>query len=110
MLSLVEGGMRKRVTNGARLTVARNASRDPRAEGWQRYASAGACSFCRMLAGRAILYRSESTADFGAHDNCNCQAAVAFVGLPKPVQPYVPTTRNISDADRARTRDWLASH
>lgn len=112
-LSLAQGGLQKRVANGARLTVARNAARDPRADGWQRYARPEGCGFCKMLAGRAILYRSEDTADFGAHDFCQCQAAVAFTGTPRPVQPYTPGAQDRSKAggsEYERARAWLAKH
>lgn len=113
MLSLIEGGTRKRVNNGARLTVTRNAIRDPRADGWQRYARPDGCTFCKMLAGRTVLYRSESTAEFSAHDFCNCQAAVAFTGTPRPVKPYTPGPRERSKAgggDYERAKAWLKSH
>lgn len=110
-LALIEGGAQKRVVNGARLTVMDNATRDPRAIGTQRYArSSGGCSFCKMLASRGAVYRSEDSATFAAHNHCHCVAVPAFSGAPLPVKPYTPSDRNISDADRARVREWMASN
>lgn len=107
-LTLIEGGAQKRVVNAARLTVMDNAARDPQAIGTQRYArSSGGCGFCQMLAGRGAVYRSEDSATFAAHDHCHCVAVPAFSGAPLPVKPYTPTDRNITDADRARVREYL---
>ena len=106
--SLVSGGMQRTITNVARETVMLSSLEDPKAKGWQRSASGG-CSFCQMLAGRGAVY-SRSTVDFGAHNNCKCVAVVAFEGREVPVQPYTPTLKNISDADRARTRAYLREH
>lgn len=109
-IKLIEGGVIRRVVNGSRETVIGNAAKDPQALGHQRYArsaSAGACSFCRLLAGRGTVYRSEQSASFGAHDSCGCVAVVAFSDRPIPVRPYEASTKNITDADRARVRDWL---
>jgi hypothetical protein len=48
--------------------------------------------------------------DFAAHDHCRCIAVPAFAGRPTPVQPYTPTSRDITDADRTRVRAYLAEH
>lgn len=108
-LSLIEGGMSRRVADGARLAVIENVKSDPRGTGFQRYSrtSPTGCGFCQALAGRGTVYRSEDTASFGAHDNCKCVAVPAFDGAPIPVRPYTPSTKNVTDADRTRTRDWL---
>lgn len=108
--TLIEGGVQKRIANFPRLTVAQSAIADPGAHGWQRIGS-GECrnGFCDMLIARGAVY-SEAGADFAAHDHCKCMAVPAFDGAPRPVRPFTPSTRNISDADRARVRDWLASH
>lgn len=111
MLTLIQGGVHKRVANPARATIIDNAARDPRAVGTQRYArSSGGCPFCRMLASRGNVYRSETSATFAAHDNCTCVAVPAFGGAPLPVRPYTPSDRNITDADRARVRAWIKAH
>lgn len=108
--TLVEGGLQRRVANFARATVAGSSIADPSARGWQRV-GAGECrnGFCDMLIGRGAVY-SEASADFAAHDNCKCVAVPAFDGEPRPVRPFTPSTRNVSDADRARVHDWLATH
>lgn len=103
------GGIQLRVANAARTTITFSSIADPRADGWQRVASGGGCGFCQMLAGRGAVY-SDKSVDFAAHDHCNCTAAPAWRGRPRPVKPYTPTARNITDADRARTREYIAAH
>jgi hypothetical protein len=107
-LTLVDGGLQRRIANGARETVRVSALADPGADGWQRVASAG-CSFCQMLAGRGAVY-SEARADFASHDHCRCHAVPAFSGRPRPVKPYTPSERVVTDADRERVRRYLATH
>lgn len=42
--------------------------------------------------------------------NCKCVAVPAWDGRPVPVQPYTPSKRTITDAERARVRQWIAEH
>lgn len=107
---LILGGMQRRIANFSRQTVMGSSIADPGSTGWQRV-GVGECKtgFCDMLIARGAVY-SETTADFAAHDHCKCSAVPAFGGMPQPVRPYTPSTRNISDADRARVRDWIASN
>lgn len=100
-----EGGLQRIIADVGRDTVMRSSIADPQAGGWQRVA-AGGCGFCRMLASRGAVY-SESTVRFGAHDDCRCTAAPAFDGEPLPVLPYEPAPAQATDADRARTRQWM---
>lgn len=111
-LSLIEGGVFRRIENGSRAAIIENTMADPQGRGFQRYArvSTTGCGFCQMLAGRGEVYRSAESASFGAHDNCRCVAVPAFDGAPVPVRPYEPTSKNITDADRARVREWLRTH
>lgn len=109
LVALLEGGIQRRVFNFGRFTVMESSYADPGADGWQRVGVGANCPFCDMLISRGAVY-SESSADFGAHDHCNCAAVPAFSGEPRPVKPYVPTSRDITDADRARARAWIASH
>jgi hypothetical protein len=103
--TLIEGGMQRRILNFSRGTLTESAIADPSARGWQRVGS-GECEFCALLIGRGEVY-SEASADFASHDNCRCSAVPAFDGEPIPVKPYTPSQRNISDADRARVREYL---
>lgn len=105
----LSGGLQRRIADMSRETVMRNSVADPHATGWQRVTDGNGCAFCVMLAGRGAVY-SEASADFASHDKCGCGAVPAFDGLPKPVKPYTPSPRNITDADRARVREWIASH
>jgi hypothetical protein len=62
-----------------------------------------------MLIARGAVY-TEVTADFASHDHCNCSAVPAFGGQPLAVKPYTPSSKNITDADRARVREYLRTH
>lgn len=108
VMAKAQGGLQLAVADQGRKTMMGSALADPQARGWQRSASGG-CPFCVMLAGRGAVY-SRSTVDFGAHDHCKCVAVPAFEGVPLLVQPYTPTDRRISDADRARVNAWIAQH
>lgn len=107
--SLILGGTQRRIADHVRYTVAGSSVADPAAEGWQRVTDGNGCAFCTMLAARGSVY-SESTADFASHDDCGCSATPAWSGEPLPVKPYTPSSRAISDADRARVREYLATH
>ena len=104
----VAGGMQRIISDADRQSVMGSAWADPSADGWQR-TGAGECSFCAMLIDRGAVY-TEATADFGSHDHCKCGCEIAFSGKPKPVQAYTPTDRTITDADRARVREWIAGN
>lgn len=106
--TLIEGGLQRRIADAARDTVRESSIEDPRARGWERE-TAGGCEFCEMIASRGVVF-SEASADFASHDNCQCIAVPAFEGDSKPVREYVPTSRTITDADRARVRAYLAQH
>lgn len=107
-LRLVTGGMQRRIANASRETITFSAIQDPAARGWQRTGT-GSCAFCAMLIGRGAIYTDRS-ADFGSHDHCNCNAIPAWGGKPAPVKAYVPTNQTITDADRARVREWIAAN
>jgi hypothetical protein len=107
-LTLVQGGTQRRIVNAARETITGSSVLDPHADGWQRVGS-GECEFCALLIGRGSVY-SERTADFASHDHCHCAAVPAFKGRARAVKPYMPTNRNISDADRARVRSYIRTH
>jgi hypothetical protein len=108
VLSRADGGLQRIILDSDRNTVAGSAVADPGAAGWQRVGS-GACAFCRMLIGRGAVY-SEATVQFASHDRCRCSAVPAFGGQALPVKPYTPTSRNITEADRARVRAYLRNH
>lgn len=107
-LSQTEGGLQRRVANMSRATITGSSVADPSAAGWQRVGS-GECAFCSMLIGRGIVY-SEASADFSSHDGCSCVAASVWEGQERPVKPYTPSSKNISDKDRARVREYLRTN
>jgi hypothetical protein len=104
-LTMAQGGLQRRIANVSRDTVMGSSIEDPSAVGWQRVGS-GECSFCSLLIGRGSVY-SERSADFASHDACGCAAVPAFGGKPRPVKPYTPSDRRISDADRKRVREYI---
>lgn len=92
-------------------TMTGNATADPDAVGWQRFARAGACKFCTMLADRGAVY-SEASVHFAAHGNCSCVVGQSYdPSAPRAnVMQYVASRRNRSEADRARLREYLNQH
>ena len=105
--------VRSEVNRPYRDTILSNTKRDPAAVGWRRLASASACGFCKMLAGRGSVYKMD-TATFGAHDNCGCTAAPVFgkgdVGPEADAIQYMASGRRRTPAQRARVRDYIAAN
>ena len=112
--TLVAGGLQRRIADVARETITGSSIEDPAADGWQRVGQGTSCTFCRMLIGRGSVY-TEAGVEFGAHDHCNCGAAPAFGGHPRPVKPYEVSERRkrdengdlIPSRDAARAREWI---
>lgn len=96
--------------SGARGSMRATSLRDPAAQGWRRFANAGACRFCRMLADRGAVYRRE-TAFFAAHLHCGCSAGPVFVGAaPAPEAnaiQYLASRRGNTEKERASVRAYL---
>ena len=111
--SLLSGVVARHVVNGARDTIVGNTNRDTQAVGWTRIARAGACRFCRMLAGRGEgVYLSERTARFAAHDNCSCACVPSWDrDAPEvPAVAYVASKRKQTPNERARVKAYLDAH
>lgn len=115
MIELVYGGMQRRVSNQARLTIMGAANIDPKSTGWRRIGVGKNCAFCDMLISRGDVY-SEKTVRFGSHDKCNCQAAPAFGRWSdaSEVDDFKPTKRHrdpeTTAADIARAKQWIADN
>lgn len=78
----LSGSVERQVFTVSRNTVLSNAEREN--VRFSRYASANACPWCRVLATRGAVYRSQQSAVKG-HDNCHC------IAVPdRPGSPYVP--------------------
>lgn len=71
------GAASRLAAQGGRDTVMGTFVRDDAAQGVARVTRGDGCSFCAMLASRGPVY-SKSTADFQAHDNCNCTTEVVY--------------------------------
>lgn len=100
----VSGSVSRLVADSGRGTVA--ASTVSNGGRWTRVPSPGACTFCRMLAGRGAVYRSGI--NFASHDHCGCSMIAEF-GVTGPVA-YRPSLRRATDADRTRVRTWLRAN
>ncbi|MEV7654670.1 hypothetical protein AB0O39_10910 [Streptomyces anulatus] len=74
-----EAVAQKLVTDQGRGTVQAAVQQDRMAVGYARAAALGACAFCRLLAARGMVYKRD-TADFRAHDGCNCGVIPVFRG------------------------------
>lgn len=102
VLARLASSMQRRVFDASRDTVVVNVA----AEGalWARYASATACAFCRLLATREAVYRSEESAirvvggrrtrgsrapGTRFHDNCRCIAVPVRPGDSYQPPEYV---------------------
>lgn len=78
----VAGTLTKSVLAGGRMTIIGTAHVDSAALGWSRVTSGDPCTFCRSLAARGPVYKSEQSADFHPHDHCGCQAEIVYPGTP----------------------------
>lgn len=110
-LAAVEAEAQKLVASAFRDTMTENATEDPDAEGWRRFARPGGCKFCQMLADKGAVY-TEATVDFAAHTDCHCLAAPAFdPDAPKAsVMQYVASKKRRTAKERAALRDYLNEH
>ena len=91
----------------SRDTIIAAVQEDREARAWARITEPGACSFCRLLATRGAVYKSEESGDFRAHvkqpngsgGTCRCHVEPAF-------GPYEMTAQARQDlADYKRLAD-----
>jgi hypothetical protein len=80
-LDRMAGSSKRMVSDASRDTVLANAAEE--GVKWARYASATACSFCRLLATRGAVY-TEKGAAFKAHDHDRC------IAVPERGGTYTP--------------------
>lgn len=74
------GTVQKYSLQPGRDTILLNTFRDKESPGWVRRTRAGACLYCRDLAGDGMVWGTEKGASFKAHDNCHCVAVPVFKG------------------------------
>jgi len=96
--------------NGARSTIVQNTYRDPNASGWARVPFGATCDFCLMLVGRGGVYRTEASARFKSHRNCNCGAVPSWdpTAQSVPTIAYQASQRMQGLRDRAANGDRSA--
>lgn len=104
-LTQVSGAVARHVQSGAWDTVREAVQRDQQAQGWARVADANGCAFCLMLASRGPAYKSETTADFEAHDHCACGIEPAFDGYEW--DPVAAKAAEAWSAATDRNGDWF---
>ena len=80
----VAGTIAKLIMNGGRRTIIDGIHADRQALGYARVTSGDPCAFCRMLAGRGPVYKSERSAGFEPHGSCGCTGEPVYAGS-KPV-------------------------
>ena len=114
-LALITGGLIKRVMNASRDTIMGNTDHDPQSVGWMRVGRPE-CGWCAMLISRGAVYRTRSTADFAAHDNCKCSCCPAWDRdqITTVRNEFVPSARRRSDdakrADQDRAKRWIETN
>ncbi|WP_327738452.1 hypothetical protein OG749_36320 [Streptomyces nojiriensis] len=74
-----EAVAQKLVADQGRGTVQEAVRQDRQATAWARAAALGACSFCKLLATRGVVYKQD-TAGFRSHDGCHCGVIPVFKG------------------------------
>lgn len=101
----------KEVARGFRDTMTGNARADKDAIGWSRVARPDGCPFCRMLADKGAYFATESSANFGAHLNCNCSVRAEFRsgehGPEADVMQYVAANKRRTEAQQEALRWYL---
>ena len=80
------GALAKLVLAGGRRTIVDLVRADRTALGWARVTDGDPCAFCRMLASRGAVYKTEAGAEFVPHDGCGCSAEPMFKGASPPDQ------------------------
>lgn len=110
-LALLLPEIQKDVAAGFRSTMVTNSDEDPDAVGWQRFARAGGCKFCKMLADRGAVY-TEASVRFAAHTDCHCVVGPSFdPDAPRAdVMQYVASRKTRTPEQRAALRDYLNEH
>jgi hypothetical protein len=80
------GAAMSQALNGGRETITGTVEADPLALGWARATSADPCAFCRVLASRGPVYKTEASAKFKTsattsesyHPTCHCTAEPVY--------------------------------
>lgn len=98
----VSGALTKLVLAGGRMTITGAVDRDRQALGWARATSGDPCTFCRMLASRGPVYKSEKSADFEAHDHDACMPEPVYRGDPKSVGVVADSAKYLDEYQRAQ--------
>lgn len=82
------------VLDQSRATLIGAVGQDKAAKGWARVTEPGACSFCRLLATRGAVYKTEESGNFRAHHKqpngsggtCRCHVEPTFTAYEPTAQ------------------------
>jgi hypothetical protein len=82
-LTRLSGSVSRLVAAGGRDSLVESMAADKRVLGYARVLRGRSCAFCRMLASRGHVYKSEASAEFKSggskyHDLCDCTAEPTF--------------------------------
>jgi hypothetical protein len=102
------GALAKLVLAGGRRTIVDLVRTDRTAVGWARVTDGDPCAFCRMLASRGTVYKTQGAAEFVPHDGCGCSAEPTFKGASPPEQA-AEYAREWSEAQRLARQNGTAS-
>jgi len=98
----VAGALTKLVLSGGRMTITNAVNADRKALGWARATSGDPCTFCRMLASRGPVYKSEKSADFEAHDHDACMPEPVYRGDPASVGVVAQSDQYLAEYHEAQ--------
>lgn len=98
----VAGELTKLVLAGGRMTITGAVNGDRKALGWARATSGDPCTFCRMLASRGPVYKSEKSADFEAHDHDSCMPEPVYRGDPKSIGVVEDSAKYLTEYQQAQ--------
>lgn len=92
------------VLSGGRDTLLDAIHGDRHALGYQRVTDASPCAFCRMVASRGAVFKSEGSASFQAHGHCGCTAEPYFENS-RPLPANVRFRQEWDDATKGLKGD-----
>lgn len=95
------GTLGKLVLGGGRNTITGTVKADKQALGWMRATAGSPCTFCRLLASRGAVYKSERSASFESHGHCAC--------TPEPLYSDTDSTIGAAAQGPAYEKEYRAA-
>lgn len=98
------GELAKLVLTGGRMTITNAVANDRKALGWARATTGDPCTFCRTLASRGPVYKTEKSADFETHGHCACTPEPVYRGDPKSIGVVLDSAKYLKEYQQAQ--EW----